>query len=307
MSEPSSERHLPINPAHVARQFARRGATQPFIYAEVARRMAERLELIKLAPAVVVDAGCGAGAALPILHARYPKVQIIGIDHASRIEQARHAWPDTGLRAKLRTLTGGARVAWQAGDFASAVPAQTPIDLVWSNCALHWAAAPHEVIKHWASWLATGGLLMFSTFGPDTFKQVRAAAMQAGLQHSTLPFVDMHDFGDMMVAAGLATPVMDVEVLTLTYASPQALVDELRALGGNAHGQRTPHLTGRARWQRFLDALAAQADAEGRIPLTIEIAYGHAWKPAPKPPPGVATVSVQSLKESLKSRGPAGS
>lgn len=301
MPEPSSERHLPINPAHVARQFARRAALQPFIYAEVARRMAERLELIKLSPRIVVDAGCGAGAALPVLHARYPKAQIIGIDHASRIRLAQRAWPDAGLRAKLRTLMGGAQVAWQAGDFAAVQPAQTPVDLVWSNCALHWAAAPHEVIKHWASWLATGGLLMFSTFGPDTFKQVRTAAAQAGMPHSTLPFVDMHDFGDMMVAAGLATPVMDVEVLTLTYATPQALLDELRALGGNAHEQRAAHLTGCARWQRFLDALAAQAGADGRIALTIEIAYGHAWKPAPRPPAGVATVSVESLKRSLNS------
>jgi malonyl-CoA O-methyltransferase len=302
MPEPFSERHLPINPVHVARQFARRPAAQPFIYAEVARRMAERLELIKLAPAVVVDAGCGAGAALPLLRARYPKAQIIGIDHASRIAQARRTWPDAGLRAKLRTLTGGAQLAWQAGDFALAQPAQMPVQLVWSNCALHWAAEPHDVIKHWAGWLATGGLLMFSTFGPDTFKQVRSAAAQAGMQHSTLPFVDMHDFGDMMVAAGLATPVMDVEVLTLTYPSAKVLVDELRALGGNAHGARAPHLTGRKRWQRFMDALAAQAGSDGRIALTIEVAYGHAWKPAPRAAGGVSTVSVESLKASLPGR-----
>jgi malonyl-CoA O-methyltransferase len=294
-----SERTLPIVPAHVARQFARRGAGQPFVYAEVARRMAERLQLIKLAPQCVVDAGCGSGSAAALLHAQYPKAQIIGLDSESRIAQARRALPDSGLRAWLRTTLGGARAQWRAGDFAQAPLAPASTNLVWSNCALHWASAPHEVIKHWATWLDMGGLMMFSTFGPDTFKEVRAAAKEAGIENSTLPFVDMHDFGDMMVAAGLATPVMDVEVLTLTYASPQALVQELRSLGGNAHAQRTAHLIGKQRWRRFLDALAARADTDGRIALTFEVAYGHAWKSAPRPPAGVTTVSVESLRASL--------
>jgi malonyl-CoA O-methyltransferase len=296
----ATERTLPIHPRHVALQFARRAGTQPFLYAEVAKRMAERLDLIKLTPNTIVDAGCGAGAALPLLHQRYPRAQMIGLDHAARIDQARRNRPDVGLRARLRTLMRGARVSWQAQDFAGAPLTAGSVDLIWSNCALHWAAAPHAVIQQWAQWLKVGGLLMFSTFGPDTFKQIRTAAAQAGLANSTLPFVDMHDFGDMMVAAGLATPVMDVEVLTLTYTSPQALIEELRALGGNAHAQRTAHVVSRARWQRFLAALDALRDGQGRIPLTVELAYGHAWQPAPRPPAGVSTVSVESLLASRK-------
>jgi malonyl-CoA O-methyltransferase len=264
--------------------------------------MVERLELIKLAPQRIVDAGCGSGSGdmLPLLHTRYPHAQITGIDHASRIALARAAWPDVGLRAKLRTLTGGAHVTWQAADFGAAPIAQNSVDLLWSNCALHWAAAPHTVIGQWASWLKVGGLMMFSTFGPDTFKQIRAAARQAGLPNSTLPFVDMHDFGDMMVAAGLATPVMDVEVLTLTYSTAEALIDDVRALGGNAHAQRTPHLVSRERWNKFLTALRAKPNADGRIELTVEVAYGHAWKPRPRPPAGVSTISVESLMASRK-------
>lgn len=296
----ATERTLPINAAHVARQFARRGAAQPFLYAEVAKRMAERLDLIKLTPHTVVDAGCGAGYALELLHARYPNANFTGVDHASRVAQARAAWPEAGLRAKLRTLTGGAQVTWQVADFGAAQVAASSIDLIWSNCALHWATAPHAVIQHWAHWLKVGGLMLFSTFGPDSFRQVRIAAGKAGLTNSTLPFVDMHDFGDMMVAAGLATPVMDIEVLTLTYAQPQALVDDLRSLGGNAHAKRTPHLVSRSRWQRFLGALDTMRNAQGRIELTVEVAYGHAWKPAPRPASGVTTVSVESLLASRK-------
>jgi malonyl-CoA O-methyltransferase len=200
----------------------------------------------------------------------------------------------------LRTLTGGASLTWRAQDFAEAAPPAHAIDLLWSNCALHWAAAPHTVIAQWAAWLNVGGLLMFSTFGPDTFKEVRQAAAQAGLANSTLPFVDMHDFGDMMVAAGLATPVMDVEVLTLTYPSASALIDELRTLGGNAHAQRTAHVVSRTRWQRFTQALEHLKDAQGRIALTIEVAYGHAWKPAPRTTAQVQTISVESLRTTRK-------
>jgi malonyl-CoA O-methyltransferase len=297
----AAEHTLPIASLHVALQFTRRAAAQPFLYQEIGERMAQRLDLIKLNPAHIVDAGCGAGSAVSLLHQRYPKAQLLGLDHPSRIAQARQVWPDTRLRTLLRTLTGGPRLTWCAQDFSAGPAPPAQVDLLWSNCALHWTSAPHQVIAQWASWLNTGGLLMFSTFGPDTFKQVRQAASQAGLINSTLPFVDMHDFGDMMVAAGLATPVMDVETLTLTYTSAAALIDDLRALGGNAHAQRTAHLVSRARWQRFLQALDAQQDPQGRIALTVEVAYGHAWKPAPRRTDSqVHTVSVEALRATHK-------
>jgi malonyl-CoA O-methyltransferase len=137
----AADRMLPIDLRHVMLQFARRGAAQPFLYQEVGARMAQRLDVIKLDPIQIVDAGCGAGHAVPLLHARYPKARIMGIDHASRIAQARQAWPTQGLRALLRTRTGGARVAWRVQDFCEAGPPVEHIDLLWSltrskNCAM---------------------------------------------------------------------------------------------------------------------------------------------------------------------------
>ncbi len=299
------ERILPIDSAAVIRQFdrlARRASAEPFLTAEVAKRMAERLDYIRLAPRHILDAGCGAGHAAALLAQRYKNARILGIDtSAGQLDQARRHWPEQGVKALWRKATGGPQVTWRLAD-ALTVTLDEPIDLLWTNCMLHWIPQPHAAIAHWASLLAPGGLLMLSCFGPDTFKEVRAAAAQAGLEHAVLPFVDMHDFGDMMVASRLTTPVMDAEVLTLTYAGAQALVDDLRLLGGNPHRQRGASLTGKARWRRFLDALQAQATTDGRIALTAEVIYGHAWKPLQDPQRGSMHVSIEDLAATLPSR-----
>lgn len=304
------ERILPIDPAAVVRQFdrlARRANAEPFLTAEVAKRMAERLDYIRLAPQLILDAGCGAGHAVALLAPRYKDARIVGVDtSARRLANARSSWPEQGLRSLWRRATGGPQLAWRQAD-AVTVTLDEPVDLLWTNCMLHWVPQPHAAIAHWANLLAPGGLLMLSCFGPDTLKEVRAAAALAGLAHAVLPFVDMHDFGDMLVASRLTTPVMDAEVLTLTYASAQALVDDLRLMGGNSHSQRSASLTGKARWQRFLAALQGQAAPDGRIALTIEVIYGHAWKPLQDSQRSRMQVSVDDLAATLPSRRKPGS
>ncbi|HET7772781.1 MAG TPA: methyltransferase domain-containing protein, partial [Burkholderiaceae bacterium] len=231
--------------------------------------------------------------------------RLTGIDFTpERAARTRSRLAPGGLRGLLGKLRARRQVDVLAADFsATALPAGSQ-HLVWSNCALHWSRTPDLTLRHWAQWLAPEGLLMFSVFGPDTFREVRQAAREAGLGAMTLEFVDLHDYGDMLVAAGLATPVMDAEVLTLSYSSPDALVAELRQLGGNAHSRRAGALISRGRWQRFLDALAAQRDSSlGGIPLTVELVYGHAFKPQPRPvrgPAGVSTVPLDQLTASLK-------
>lgn len=113
-----------------------------------------------------------------------------------------------------------------------------------------------------------------------------------------MPFVDMHDFGDMLVASGFATPVMDVETLTLTFSSPRDLLTEVRSLGANPCSDRWPTLPSGRQARRLLDALAARRDAAGRIALTFEIAYGHAWKPQPRTT-GSSVISVDALRQQL--------
>ncbi len=164
---------------------------------------------------------------------------------------------------------------------------------------LHWHPQPHTVFPEWLRVLRVDGLLLFSCFGPDTLKELRRACAAAGIAARPTPFVDMHDFGDMMIAAGFAAPVMDAETIRLTYASPQALLREVGALGGNPRDDRAPGLVGGRRARALLAALQDLRDGDGRIGLSFEVAYGHAWKPQPRIR-GQSTVSLDRLRAQLR-------
>jgi malonyl-CoA O-methyltransferase len=168
------------------------------------------------------------------------------------------------------------------GDFADLPLAPNALDLVWSNLALHWHPQPDRVFAEWRRTLRTDGLLMFSCFGPDTFKEIKAAFAEADLAPHALPFVDMHDFGDMLVNVGFSTPVLDMETITVTYATAAALLADVRAWGGNPLATRRRGLMGKAAWARMLAALETLRRPDGKLGLTFEIIYGHAFRPAPR-------------------------
>jgi len=123
---------------------------------------------------------------------------------------------------------------------------------------------------------------MFSCFGPDTFKELRAAFAATDEMPHALSFVDMHDFGDMLVNVGFSTPVMDMETITVTYDSAEKLMADVRAWGGNPLLTRRRALLGRGAWRRVLQALDRLRRPDGKIPLTFEVIYGHAFRPAPR-------------------------
>jgi len=303
MSQPESLPTLPLCAAHVAQQFARRGdlSAARFLYDEVAQRMAERLRVIRLQPQTLLDAGCGAGHGLALLRQRYPDVTYTGLDHCAALLgiAARRHRP---ARAWLRRLAGKAPPAphFILGDLAHTQLAAESQDLVWSNLALHWHAQPHAVLSEWRRILKVGALAMFSWFGPGTLRELRLAAAQADLRTTTPSFVDMHDFGDLLLAQGYADPVMDQEVLTLTYSTPQRLLEDVRALGGNPAQGRRAGLLGRAGLARLQAALEAQRNAQGVIALTIEVAYGHAWRAAThRLASGEVRLAASAIKSSL--------
>jgi malonyl-CoA O-methyltransferase len=274
---------VPTRVATVQRQFdarAVRFADHAALPTEIARRMLERLDYIRLAPARVLDVGCGAGGTRPVLAARYPHADWVGIDVSERMLRAGPTPLSPG--ARVRRWFGGRRDLRVVGDGGRLPLADDSVDLVLSNLMLHWHPQPHQVLPEWKRVLRVDGLLMFSCFGPDTLKELRAAALEALPQARPMPFVDMHDFGDMMVASGFETPVMDVEVLTLTFPTAESLLAEARALGGNPRSDRWPALPSTRQARTLLSTLEARRGADGRIPLTFEIAYGHAWKPRPK-------------------------
>ena len=222
--------------------------------AEVGARMLGRLDYVKLAPRRILDAGSGPGREAKALTRRYPKAQLLALDFA------------------LPVLRGARRRFFEkkllvCGDIVQLPLADGSIDLLWSNMALHWAADPAAALQEFERVLAPQGLLMFSTLGPDTLKELRAAAGAARVH----AFVDMHDVGDMLVAAGFAAPVIDMEMLEITYADGGTLLQDLRRSGQtSARADRARGLAGR----RFDARLRAQL-----LPrATFEVVYGHAWK-----------------------------
>lgn len=244
---------------------------------EVGRRMLERLDVVRLPDGPMLDAGCATGRLTRLLAQRYPRVPLVGVDPSPRmLASARDALP--GLKRVLSGLAG-TRPHWLAADVARLPIANGRLALVWSNLALHWLTDPAPAFSEFRRTLAPGGLLMFSTLGPDTLKELRAAFARVDDRAHVQRFPDMHDVGDALVHAGFADPVMDMETLTLTYLSVDALLRELRHLGSvNLAPARPDALTGRARWGRLLDAMEAFR-RDDRIPATFEIVYGHAWKP----------------------------
>jgi len=277
----------PIDQSRVRALFAepQRVAAADFLRREIAARMHERLSLVKIVPQRVLDAGCGTGPDLGTLQKTYPAAQIVGMD-ASSAMLAEAKSPTPAMRSLnqmlSRLMPAKAGVDLLCGDFGSLPFGLNSIDLVWSNLALHWHPQPDRVFAEWRRVLRVDGLLMFSNFGPDTFKELRTAFAALDETPHTLPFVDMHDFGDQLVEAGFSTPVMDAERITVTYGTVEALLADVRAIGGNPLATRRRGLIGRAAWQRMVDALEAQRGADGKIPLSFEVIYGHAFRPVPK-------------------------
>jgi malonyl-CoA O-methyltransferase len=286
-----------LDPKAVRRQFARR--TQrlvgpDFLLREIERRMLERLELVRLEPALLVDAGCGLGQGAMLLQQRYPAARVLGVDVSEPMAAAAAALHGDQARRsmfdRLRTLFGAAQPGSKAPLFAAADAASLPlatgsVDLIWSNLVWHWFADHGALLQEWRRVARSGCLLMFSAFGVDSLRELRSIGID------TPQFDDMHDIGDWLVAAGFAEPVMDAERMTVTWESPQSLLSELHALGGNARRSRGKGMHGRHFLRSRLDRLAALAGPDGRIALSVEIVYGHAWAPAQRPlPPGVAPV-----------------
>ncbi len=243
---------------------------------EVERRMGERLAYIRHEPARILNVGAGA-AGDAVLRSRYPRAEVVAVDFATApLRRARAARSLAGRAlARLRGADGRAVCA----DIAALPFASGVCELVWSNLALAWSD-PAAALREWQRVLAVGGLLMFSSYGPDTLQELRTAFADA-VPH-VHPFPDMHDVGDALVAAGFADPVMDMERITLTYARVEDLVADLRATGQrNAHRARRRTLTGARRWRRARAAYAALARG-ARVPATFEIVYGHAWKAPPR-------------------------
>lgn len=257
---------------------------------EVGERVLSRLDLIKLEPRTILDLGSGTGTGARALAKRYKKARIVNLDIAPAMlayarDQVR------GWFSKQRYVCADAEV----------LPlADHSVDMIFSNLTLQWCEDLAGAAREFRRVLKPGGLLMFSTLGPDTLKELRAAWRAVDDNVHVHDFADMHDVGDAMVHARLADPVMDMEYITMTYADVHRLMRDLKTLGAhNAGVQRSHGLTGKSRLKQMIAAYE-QFRRDGELPATYEVVYGHAWAPTrqqfePQTESGEAIISPANI------------
>jgi malonyl-CoA O-methyltransferase len=271
-------------------------ARSPWLHEEVGRRMQERLQWIRLEPVAWADWEPVRGGlqAHALVERCYPKSECFVIEpHPHRAQAAaQHIERPWWRRWTAPALHHGA------------VP-PGGVQMLWANMALHMAPDPLALIAQWHRALAVEGFLMFSCLGPDTLRELRAMYRALGWPPPAHEFTDMHDWGDMLVHAGFAEPVMDMERITLTWESPGRLLEELRELGANLHPARASAVRGRG-WRAGLERELERAlrGPDGRLALTFEIIYGHAVKPVPRVKvSGESAVSLEDMRQLLHAGG----
>lgn len=266
-----------VDPQAALRWQSRPATASAWLHEEVARRMQERLDWITCQPQswlhwAPLNGGLQAHG---LLTQRYPRATCTLVE--SNAAHARHV---------ERVVTPP---WWQARRYLQARPqvlaqATEPAQMLWANMSLHMSHQPQALLQQWHQALAVDGFLMFSCLGPDTLRELRVLYQALGWPAPSHEFTDMHDWGDMLIGAGFAEPVMDMERITLTFESPQRVLQELRGLGRNLSIDRFQAMRGR-RWHTEL----LRAIEKNAMQLTFEVVYGHAFKPTPK-----LTVQAQS-------------
>jgi malonyl-CoA O-methyltransferase len=260
---------------------------------EVRARMLARLDYVSLSPRDILDAGSGTGHAAEALAARYKGSHVVALDIALgmlRVAAARQPWWSRFTATRQNAL---------CADIEDLPLAASSMDLVWSNLAIQWCNDLDRVFKGMARVLRPEGLLMFSTFGPDTLKELRAAGMADPDHVHVSRFIDMHDIGDALVRAGFSAPVLDVERFVLTYDDVLAVMRDLKAIGAhNATQGRRRGLEGKG-FLRQLTERYERLREHGKLPATYEVVYGHAWKaevPQSAAPDGASVIKLHPRK-----------
>ena len=306
-----------LDPRSVRQQFDRRATnfeSNDYLLREIERRMFERLDVVKIEPAKILDLGCGLGAGVAALSRRYPQAETLGLDLSPKMIEAakKKVLPSAeGLFSRFMKSMGAgqsSRVSFEVADLAQLPCGNESADLLWSNLVFHWLGVPEPTLLELYRVARPGALLMFSAFGVDTLKEIRpvstrlkgkfahksgdaAQAPPESIPTDLMRFRDMHDWGDALVEVGFAEPVMDMERITLSFSEPQNLLRDLHSLGGNALARRSPSLSPRSLPSDLTRKLKDLCAIGEKLTLTIEVIFGHAWVPLKKKrKDGLATI-----------------
>lgn len=268
MVDSSDQYHF--SKALIARSYNRAVKTyddSAIVHNVVGERLFERLELVKINPQTILDLGAGTGVYTRQLQQGYKKARVIGLDIASQMSH---------FANKQRKWL--AKERYVCADAEKLPFADNSVELVFSNLMLQWIVNPDKLFQEISRVLVPGGLLMFSSFGPDTLKEMRQSWAKVDPRIHVNRFMDMHDIGDSLTTNGFEGAVMDSETITMTYDSIDELHQDLKALGEvNLNEGRNKNLTGKSLWNRYLEAYQQYMTPEQQLPASWEIVYGHAW------------------------------
>jgi len=238
---------------------------------EVASRLIDRLDLVKLRPETILDVGSGTGFCSKQLAKRYKKSSVISLDFSHNM--LAHTRSKEGFFKRFNSP-----FHYLCADAEKIPLKDESVDLIVSSLALQWCDL-ESVFSHFRRVIQPEGLIMFSTMGPDTLKELRQCWSKVDDKAHVSAFIDMHDIGDALMRAGFSDPVMDVETITMTYPSVKKLMQDLKAIGSrNALQGRAKGLTGKNKLKRMIEAYEMLRD-NNLLPASYEIVYGHAWAP----------------------------
>ncbi|WP_455201145.1 malonyl-ACP O-methyltransferase BioC [Kaarinaea lacus] len=267
----------PINKRAARQSFNKAAETYDDVAAlqrEVAQRLLDRMDIVRLIPKTIVDVGCGTGDTTLKLARNYKQAQVIGVDFAE------HMLDKARSKCSWREKVLGRQPRFICGDAETLPLADQSVDFIFSSLTVQWCNDLDNAFQEFRRILKPGGLLMFSSLGPDTLKELRHSWQLVDTGQHVHSFVDMHHVGDALLRAQLADPVMDMEYFTLTFNDGYQLMRELKLLGAhNAATERSNSLTGKTHLQQMLQAYEKYRN-NGKLPATYEIVYGHAWRAA---------------------------
>lgn len=245
-----------------------RVADVAFVIREIAKRMNERLSVMKIMPSRIMDAGCGYGDDLKTLSERFPDAQMVGVDASS-------VMLDHAKRCRCNT---DSMVHYVCGDFSRLPFGQAAFDMIWSNLGLHWHGDIVSVFREWMRVLTRDGLMMFSCFGQGTWTALRNIYSGLDKYSHVLEFNSMRDIGDKLIEAGFFAPVLEREWITVTYETAEKMLADVRAFGGNPLSGRPKGLWSKKHYRKLMDCLNAGQDGNGLLSLEFEVIYAHAFK-----------------------------
>ncbi len=275
---------------HSFNKAARTYDAAAFFQKEVADRLLERLDYLKITPKLILDLGSGTGYSALKLEQRYKKSKIVAIDLAEQM-----------LRKAKNNTRWFDRKRYLCAD-AEKIPLQdNSVDLIFSNLMLHWCNDVNSAIAEMQRVLKPGGLLLFSTLGPDTLYELRDSWSSVDHHEHVHHFIDMHNLGDALHGAHLKDTVMDMEFITVQYSNIKKIFLDLKELGThNIAPHRNKALTGKHKFKQFISSYEKLRNEEGRLPLTYEVIYGIGWGQIKESGPREFSIPISNIKRNIK-------